>query len=43
MHIGPVVGGVVLKEEEIKQEVSRGPQATSFEVFNPEQGKLRCI
>jgi hypothetical protein len=38
MHIGPVVGGVVLKEE-----VSGGPQATSFEVFNPEQGKLRCI
>jgi hypothetical protein len=42
-HVGPDVGGLVLKEEKVEQEVLRGPQATSFEKLNPEQGKPRCM
>jgi hypothetical protein len=38
-HVGPVIGGVVLKEEKVEQEVPGGSQATSFEDVNPEQGK----
>jgi hypothetical protein len=30
-------------EEKDEEEVLRGPQATSFEEVNPEQGKPRCI
>jgi hypothetical protein len=41
--IGPNDGGLVLKEEKVEQEVPGGPQATSFEELNPEQGKPRCI
>jgi hypothetical protein len=39
LQVGPDVGGLILKEEKVKQEVPRGSQATSFEVCNPEQGK----
>jgi hypothetical protein len=35
-HVGPVVGGLVPKEEKVKQEVLGGPQVTSFEELNPE-------
>jgi hypothetical protein len=42
-HVRPDVGGLILKEEKVEQEVSGGPQATSFEELNPEQGKPRCI
>jgi hypothetical protein len=42
-RIGPDVGGLVLKEEKVEQEVPGGPQATSFEEVNPDQGKPRCI
>jgi hypothetical protein len=30
-------------EEKVEQKVLGGPQATSFEELNPEQGKPRCI
>jgi hypothetical protein len=39
----PNVGGLVSKEKKVDQEVLRGPQGTSFEELNPEQGKPRCI
>jgi hypothetical protein len=42
-RVGPDVGGLILTEEKVEQEVLRGPQATSFEVLNPEQGKPWCI
>jgi hypothetical protein len=41
--VGPNVGGLILKEEKVEQEVPRGLQATSFEELNPEQGKPWCI
>jgi hypothetical protein len=41
--VGPVVGGLVLEEGKAEQEVSGGPQATSFEELNLEQGKPQCI
>jgi hypothetical protein len=40
---GPNIGGLVLKEEKVEQEVPGGPQATSFVELNPEQGKPQCI
>jgi hypothetical protein len=43
LHVGTDVGGLFLKEEKVEQEVYSGQQATSFEEFNPEQGKPRCI
>jgi hypothetical protein len=43
LHVGPAIGGVVLKEEKVEQEEIEGPQATRFEELNPEQGKPRCI
>jgi hypothetical protein len=42
-HVGPDVGGLILKEEKVEQEVSGGPQAISFEELNAEQGKPRCM
>jgi hypothetical protein len=42
-HVGPVIGGLVLKEEKVEQEVPRGLQAMSFEELNSEQGKPQCI
>jgi hypothetical protein len=42
-RVGPDVGGLILMEEKVEQEVSEGPQATSFELVNPEQGKPRSI
>jgi hypothetical protein len=42
-HVRPDVRRVVPKEEKVEQEVLEGPQATSFEKLNPEQGKPRCI
>jgi hypothetical protein len=42
-HVGPDVGGIILKEEKVEQEVPGGPQATSFEERNPEHGKSRCM
>jgi hypothetical protein len=42
-RVGPNVGGLILKEEKAEQEVPGGPQATSFEEHNSEQGKPRCI
>jgi hypothetical protein len=41
--VGPDVGGLILKEEKVEQEVFGGLQATSFEELNPEQGKPQCI
>jgi hypothetical protein len=43
LRVQPTVGGLILKEEKVEQEVPEGPQATSFEEHNPEQGKPRCI
>jgi hypothetical protein len=43
LHVGPDVGGLILKEEKVEPEVLGGPQAISFEELNPEQGKPRCI
>jgi hypothetical protein len=34
---------IIPKEEKVKQEVPGGPQDTSFDELNPEQGKPRCI
>jgi hypothetical protein len=42
-HVGLDIGGLILKEEKVKQEVPGGPQATSFDELNPEQDKPRCI
>jgi hypothetical protein len=42
-RVGPDVGVLIPKEEKVEQEVPGGPQATSFEELNPEQGKLWCI
>jgi hypothetical protein len=42
-RVGPDIGGLIPKEEKVEQEVPGGPQATSFEELNPEQGKPRCI
>jgi hypothetical protein len=42
-RVGPDVCGLVPNEEKVEQEVPGGPQATSFEEFNPEQGKPQCI
>jgi hypothetical protein len=42
-HVGLIIGGVVLKEEKVKQGVSEGPQAPSFEELNPKQDKPQCI
>jgi hypothetical protein len=44
-HLGLVVGGVLLEEEKVEQEVPGGSQAPSFEKINPtlEQGKPWCI
>jgi hypothetical protein len=42
-HVGPDVGGLILKEEKVKQEVIKGPQVTSFDELNLEQGKPQCI
>jgi hypothetical protein len=42
-RVGPDVSGLILKEEKVEQEVPDGPQVTSFEELNPEQGKPRCI
>jgi hypothetical protein len=39
----PDVGGLIPKEEKVKQEVLKGLQATNFEELNPEQGKPRCM
>jgi hypothetical protein len=41
-HVGPLVSGLVPKEEKVEHEIG-GPRATSFEELNPEQGKPRCI
>jgi hypothetical protein len=41
--VGPDVGGLILKAEKVEQEAPEGPQATSFEELNPEQGKPQCI
>jgi hypothetical protein len=41
--VGPTIGGVFLKEEKVEQKEIGGPQATSFEELNLEQGKPRCI
>jgi hypothetical protein len=41
--VGPDVGGLVPNEEKVEQEVPGGPQATSFEELNPEEGNPRCI
>jgi hypothetical protein len=38
-HEGSDVGGLVLKEEKVEQEIPEGPQATSFDELNPEQSK----
>jgi hypothetical protein len=43
LHVGPDVGGLILKEEKVEPEVLGGPQAISFEELNSEQGKPRCI
>jgi hypothetical protein len=43
MHVGSDVGGLVPKEEKAEKEVPGGPQATSFEELNHEQGKPRCM
>jgi hypothetical protein len=43
LHIGPTVGGLILKEEKLEKEVPGGPEATSFEEINPEQSKPRCV
>jgi hypothetical protein len=42
-HVGLDVGGLILKEEKVEQEVLGGPQAKSFDELNPEQGKPWCI
>jgi hypothetical protein len=42
-HVGPNVGGLIPKEEKVKQEVIGGPQVRSFDELNPEQGKPQCI
>jgi hypothetical protein len=44
-HIGPIIGGVFLKEEKVEHEISGGPQAPCCEELNPvlEQGKPWCI
>jgi hypothetical protein len=44
-HVGPVVGGAFLEEEQVEQKVSGGPQAPSYEERNPvlEQDNPRCI
>jgi hypothetical protein len=39
-HVGPVVGGVFLEEEQVEQEVTGGPEAPSCECnLTVEQGK----
>jgi hypothetical protein len=40
-HVGPVVGGAFLEEEQVEQEVTGGPEAPSCEECNltVEQGK----
>jgi hypothetical protein len=43
LRVGPVVGGLVSKEEKVEQVVPGGPQAISFEELDPEQGKPRCM
>jgi hypothetical protein len=44
-HVGPVVGGAFLEEEQVEQEVPDGPQAPSCEEHNLalKQDKPRCI
>ena len=42
-RVGPVVGGLIWKEEKVEKEVPGGPQAISFEELNPEQGKPQCM
>jgi hypothetical protein len=42
-HVGPDVGGLIPKEEKVEQEVLGGPQDTSFDELNPEQGKPLCM
>jgi hypothetical protein len=42
-RVGPDVGGLIPKEVKVKQEVPGGPQVTSFEELNPEQGKPWCM
>jgi hypothetical protein len=39
LHVGPDVGGLIPKEENVEQEIPGGPQGTRFEELNPEQGK----
>jgi hypothetical protein len=38
-RVGPDIGGLIPKEEKVKQEVLGGSQAISFEELNPYQGK----
>jgi hypothetical protein len=39
-HVGPVVGGVFLEEEQVEQEVTGGPEAPSCECnLTVEHGK----
>jgi hypothetical protein len=42
-HVGPDISGLIPKVEKVEQEVPRGPQVTSFEEVNPEQGKPLCM
>jgi hypothetical protein len=42
-RVGPIVGELISKEEKVEREVPGGPQATSFDELNPEQGKPLCI
>jgi hypothetical protein len=42
-HVGPVVGGLIPKEEKVEQEVLGDPQAPSLDERKPEQGKPQCI
>jgi hypothetical protein len=42
-HVGSDVGGLIPKEEKVKQEVPGGPQAIRFEELNLEIGKPLCM
>jgi hypothetical protein len=42
-RVGPIVGGLIPKEDKVELEVLGGPQDTSFEELNPEEGKPQFI